>query len=46
MSNLLTYSFGFFIYLTLHLVFIWGMFWILRTLVAPFIRDIIKGIRL
>jgi len=39
-------SFGFFIYLTIHLLTVWGLFWMLRSLVAPFVRDILKNIRL
>lgn len=45
-DNLLTYAFGFFLYMSIHLVAIWGLFWMLRKLVAPFVRDILKGIRI
>jgi len=42
----LTTAFGIWLYFFIHLFAIWGFFWILRVLVAPFIREILQGVRI
>lgn len=41
----LAQSFGFFLFLSLYALAVWGYFWLLRKLVAPLIRYILKGYR-
>lgn len=42
----LEYSFAIWLFLALHLTFIWGLFWVMRQLIAPLIRDVVKGIKI
>jgi len=42
----LTQVFSYFLWLALYMVAVWGFFWILRMLVAPLIRDILRGVRI
>jgi len=37
--------FGFFLYVSLYLLAVWGLFWVLRVLLAPLVREILKGVR-
>jgi len=37
--------FGFFVWVSLFLLSVWGFFWVLRVLLAPLIQQILKGIR-
>jgi len=38
--------FGFLLWVVLYLFAVWGLFWVLRKLLAPLIRDILGGIRI
>jgi len=37
--------FGFFLWISLYMLAVWGFFWVLRVLVAPFIRTVFIGLR-
>lgn len=37
--------FGLFVWVVLYLLAVWGFFWVLRVLVAPLIREILRGVR-